>query len=808
MDAMNVDTCRLPRATAWTLASLALVLAVPASVRAQPVQVDVVAAGFSSAGGGGGRVFRFGQWTPIVVQVTTPGTEPLAIRLRCEAVDRDGDRIAFQSPAVVANPGVVRRAWFYAAFSPADMSRLPVLDVLDERGALITTATLPPIEPISNDAYLILDISARRLAALDLLRDDPMVINEPGHAGRRFLRPVVVARLPATDLPDKWFGLEAVDAVVWDQPDPGALEPAQLAALIDWVRNGGHLIVGLGDTGRLVGKTALGEILPVECGGPAVAVSRLPALYARFGVGREYSFASPLPLAPGRTRPDAVVLLRDRLPDNRPVDLLVQRQVGSGLVTSVAVPLGGLKRLSWLRGRDPFARQLFELTPIDEEFTEREAEASWTLGTRRLAGAALAAIDFRRAAGLRSLAAFGFVAAYILLATLGTWTWLRSHRLTHLNWVVFASFALVAAALSLGVVRLSRGFGSEVHVAAVVDLPGSVDEARMTAWVGYRSSQRELVDLAWPGTGSFIRPLSGGFDIRTGRYSTPSRYAAWPADGTLQRVLVRATLKQFEGCWRGPWRDDAGNPLRVTARLVVDRATGMLRPESWIRNELGAPIEHGVVLLIDPRLRELDGVPQRAAGLTWRNDRPQQENKYLGREVVPAAVNVLAVPVPRIEPNQRVDRLYQDEYARYLRNHQRWAKAARPDPEKEPMLPTLCSYQLGPWSGTLWAPGATTGSEAALLLASTRNLLLNGRSPTAFDQPAAAITTEGLLNVDITHWLTRGQAVLLLVVRRPPPVELTVNGQAGAVAATDGVTLYRVRVPVEYVGRSPTRKSE
>ncbi len=791
------------------LAGLSAAAAPAPLVVAQSIQADVVSVGFQASTGGARYAIRYGQWFPIVVQISSQGTTPETIRLRCEMTDRDGDRVAYVTENVVANPGSVRRVWCYAVASRGDSARTLRLDVLGEDGGLIGSTPLPQMEPIHNDARILLDISSKRVTAIDGLADPVSSINEATHPGRAHYRPIVVGTLPARDLPDRWFGLEAASVIFWDEPAPDELAPEQLRALIDWVRNGGRLVLGLGASSLRVQKSALAEIMPLVGTEVPVAVHRLPLLQQRYGLSRPTAFENPVLVAVGEPARDAIVTFRDRLPDNRPLNLIAMRCVGSGRVIAVAARLRDLKRLRWLGLRDPFIRQLVDLNPLDTDFMSKEVESAWTLGLRSLFSPIVSVTDFRRLASARTFAAFAFVAAYVLLATVGIWTWLRRHQLPHLNWVVFSIFAIAASAVSLATVRLAHGFRRQLHTYAFVDMTAGSPEARVRTYYGFKSPQRARVDFSAPGDGGFLRPLADGFHVSSARYATPSRYDAVPGNGRLRRVLVRATLKQFEGFWRGTLRDRVGAAVSIRGHLTADRATGELDATSWIENGLETPVLGGYLLYIDPRLRELDGVPFRVAGLTRRNDRPGMENKYWGSDTVPPAVNVLAVPIPAIRPGAKVSQLYQNEYRRYEARHQAWRQSIKPDPKSEPMLPTLHSVQLDTWTRSFGLLSTKmTPTDAAALLASTRNLYLNNETVKDFGSVGAPVTIDALPDLDVTHWLTRGQAVLLLIVESPGPAPLAIDGKTDRVHASGGRALYRVRLPIAYTGTPPARKKE
>ena len=143
----------------------------------------------------------------------------------------------------------------------------------------------------------------------------------PGWGNRNYYRSICIASLPARDLPDRWWGLEAVDVVVWDEPNPDSLSIAQLQALVRWVRNGGQLVLGVGPAGALIQKSALAEIMPLEFGQSAVEVSKLATFQSRY-TSSDSQTDTPIPLAVGTPTKDALVTFQDRLPDNNVCNLI------------------------------------------------------------------------------------------------------------------------------------------------------------------------------------------------------------------------------------------------------------------------------------------------------------------------------------------------------------------------------------------------------------------------------------------------------------------------------------------------------
>lgn len=776
-----------------TMAILLAGLVVGATARAQPVQGDVKSIGFQ-ANVQSRFVIREGRWIPIVVELQAAGSEHFSGALQVELSDLDGDRVSFVEPSVaVTGGGTLRRVWCYAVAHRRDTSRSISVDVVGEDGALVASLPVPAFELIGSETQVLLDVSERPVAELRALDAGSAYYYAQGWSERRVYRPTCVATLGTRDLPDRWIGLEAAQIVVWDDPNPELVSDAQLKALAEWVRNGGQLIVGVGAQWSKLRTSALADVLPYSGDKPSLETHLLPQFARRFTDAESTRFKNPLSVTSAELAPGATALLLDQAESGQVINLVAQRLVGSGRVLATAARLRDLFAATTTSA---FLHELVEVNPVSDKFRQNATNefAALRLGAPALATDILAGIEFRRQAGLRVLAAFAFVAAYILLSTFVSWGWLVRRKLTHASWTVFAAFAIVASLLSSGAVGMLRGVTSSVQSVSFVDLDDGAGSARASVFVGYKSPTRAALDLSLAGEGNFLRPLTSSGLGST--YQTPERYTA--TRGALDGVLLRATLKEFEGVWRGEHEG------RLRSRLVADRATGRLTDESWLQNELGQVIDGGYVLFIDPRLSGVGGaVPPRVSGLTKRTDR----SLYWGQSSVPPAVQVLAVPLGAMKPGDRLARPGQLMYAETDLLRQRFLAGAA-DARSEPMLPTLWSLQNGDWIGSLTniTGGRLDRTAAAALLASTTNLYLPNRiGDPDFEKFGAAVSVEGLMDLDITHWLVRGQAVVLLSVAGAPPLPLTVDGAPLAKSRLHGRSFYRIRVPLEYVGRPPTR---
>jgi hypothetical protein len=357
---------------------------------------------------------------------------------------------------------------------------------------------------------------------------------------------------------------------------------------------------------------------------------------------------------------------------------------------------------------------------------------------------------------------------------------------------------VAASVLSLGTVGALRSLSGGVRSVCILDLEAGSSAVRGRCLFGYRSPIRQRADLELPGEANFLRPLPRS-PRGASKYVTPARYVGLPTKAALNDVLMRATLKQVEGAWHGE--------LDGTIRgdLVVDRHTGRLTAGSWVANDLNVDLAGGYLLFIDPRQDET-GVPWRAAGLTTLYELGEEEGGTPDVTVVPPAINILAVYLPKIPAGSQANGLGQAAYQRIDENWVAWARN-RNRKRSEMLkggrdLPTLWHEQQG-WAAGLTVTGLLTGlgaPECSLLLASTRNYYLHNRGDD-FNAVGTPISTDGLPELDLTHWLVRGQAVLLAWAAAPGPPRLARSGKP--LESLAGLSVYRVRMPIYYTGQPP-----
>lgn len=788
---------------------------------AGPVVGKVEELGFPSAAGSTGRLIRAGQWFPVRVRLTMQGTGLYGRRLRLETRDLDGDRVAYLSPEItLASEGgqLSRRAWCYAVANA--LGELPrTIGVLDERERTVARLPLPQCDIVSSSDLVILDISDQRVSALDRLRSGAWTAGQQ-FAVHDYYRNVVIASMAARDLPDRWIGLEAADVIVWDLPNPEDLQRfSRIDALIDWVRNGGQLIVGVGaNWDAIQANPALAEIMPMRGPGTRDQLVRPDVFLSNFAVKawKQRELDSPIAVTTAELAPGAIRTLGEHGPRGS-IHLIAMCPVGSGRVVTTAASLRDLTE-SVPVDQDAFFGALLDLNRHTQRFKDSQTNLLNTMiqQDKYIYDDVTTPIAFGTTTALFGLLALVFVGGYIAIATIGSWAWLRTRKLTQYSWTAFAVLAVAGGVLSLGAVRAISAFAGGVRSFSVIDLEQGASVGRGYCWFGYRSPNRKTIEMSLPAANpdNYLRPLARGGGKLPNFYVTPARYTARPTKATLDDVLVRATLKQVEGHWSGEL------PGTIRGDLTVSRRTGELSPTSWIRNDLPFDLDGGYLFFVDPRQGDDFGVP-RAAGLTRPASvalSPALAARIDGEapDVAPAW-NILTVGVPRIPAGEQAARLGAKQYQDVAAAQSTWAARRRPKRAAMPTLLTLWHVQQH-WCGNTAGPPLDPPVRQTLL-ASMYSYFLNCKYTTKmdFDNADDAVVTDGLPRLDISHWLlggTRlgqrilpGQAVLICWTRDTGPARLHLKTgwqrEPQPLAAYRGLTIYRVRIPINYQGNPP-----
>jgi len=574
---------------------------------------DVVRVGYGVTNG---SVVRSGAWVPIVVDLQLQKQVSFDGLLRLRQFDRDGDIYVDQVPVHLSDTGAgaQQRYWLYTIASPrndrtnsfevellatetGDDSDATLVQVIS--GGVPVPAMVPPFRPesLSDDVYLILEISDVALGKIRNLLD-PKIVSE-------FDRPLAIAHGSPADLPSQWVGLEMVDCVVWEDADPTLLTPAQLQALIAWVEHGGRLVLAAGRTSDAVAQSAvLGPLLPVRVGQVGSA-REMPAVRRHLlGLGGEADagYARPVVFANCALAGDqsARQIVFEPALDST---MVAARNVGRGRLVFIAATIANLLD-------DPQADVRAFFQPLLELRTSAITDETANVTYVNLFRFLDREVGFYETGSLRLGLAILFAVAYVLLATLGAWKVLQSRDQLKQSWTALAVVAVIASILSLVGVQIVHGVGTDVRQMSVVDAKANQAAARATAYFGVKTATHSRLDFWLPSdyrletepaaTGCTLEPMLEPMESieRAMGFTDPGRYWLLPSTAEAHDVPIRATLKQFEGRWRGDLRGTLlSSVVAADVELLIpgELETSVVRvrgvtEDSWIENDLGVDL--------------------------------------------------------------------------------------------------------------------------------------------------------------------------------------------------------------------------
>jgi hypothetical protein len=298
-----------------------------------------------------GGHFKVGRWAPIQIRVDELATTPES-RVRVTVPDNDGvPTIAAQPVPSPEMPDGNSTASVYTNVGRMDSAIEVALDDRGKTSAKQTikagAATDPPVVELPATSELLVFIGPMPKKLLDSLRK---VNPTSGQVSRK-----AIGLSSVYDLPEQWYGYDAVDVVVLTAGGEGKTRQAELLAedetrlntLARWVELGGRLVIFCGgeDAETLFAEgMPLARLLP----GKLTRTVRLP------GTGRLENFAgSDVPVG-GRAAIIVPVLSElsgeTELYEGRPpnvLPLIVRQARGLGEIAFVGVDLTRAPLADW-----------------------------------------------------------------------------------------------------------------------------------------------------------------------------------------------------------------------------------------------------------------------------------------------------------------------------------------------------------------------------------------------------------------------------------------------------------------------------
>lgn len=594
-------------------------------------------------------LFRAGGIVPMRVKLTSNLADPTPVWVQWQVPNADGD-VGEYGRSLTLSPGQPAFTWLYAPIPPNDnLSSVWTVRVFEERDGdrrgEIGGRRFSPSDAQAQQADLaagmIAVVGDRRMSLEDLAATSNFRIPRPisGHEDTR-----LVSNLKPAQLPDRWFGLMAFEALAWagDNVPPIDLSIDQADAIREYVQRGGQLIISLPAAGNpwglgAIGQTQLEDLLPCRTSGvvprrdegvllsellPVMSKTRSLRKFIGNRAEPQFSIRVFKELGAG----DGGFNVIDNgfepmlaLSDGRVI--AVQKRVGFGRVTVVGIDLAdgrlasiGLPQADvfWNRilGRRADVPTLSELQDAEKaEMLARPVHDS----DRNLGSGMLFSnrINMETSAGVGLLLAFLLFIAYWAVAA-GSFFVLRMYKQARHAWVAFAlvagAFTLLAWA-SVGVIPKSMEVQHVTvldHIAQPPDATGALEQyQRALSFFSvylprYGStevsidSMREQRDLltSWTPPGDNIAPFPNTdvFQVDAARSMSTLNL---PSRSTTTQLQAN-WLGGVDPDWGGLLRVDPGNPLRV----VKNAAGAELSLAGSVISELPAQLKDVVVIWV------------------------------------------------------------------------------------------------------------------------------------------------------------------------------------------------------------------
>lgn len=530
----------------WLVVLAALVSAGPACGQVQGVLLDVQREYLGLA-----DYARLGAWTPVRLTLENQAAEPRQVLCRWLLEDADGDRVLAQR-RVTLDALSTQYAWLYGPVPVRSRPNVPwTIQVLnDDASVELARAEVP---------------AARMLAASD--RMIGIAGNQDfglsGYATEATTHEPItlVSGLSLSALPDRWYGLSAIDTLVWSRdggdPDDPLVSGAIEQALREWVRRGGHLIVVLPAYGQTWTGSGLADLLPVSSDQVRRIEGRPPswlgAIRSREVINVEMNVFD---VDPGK---GVDVIIRH---DNQPV--VIAKRYGFGRVTLIGLDLADRRFAQMGLPNGPFPiwhevlmwqAPVYEQARIDAEVASNRMSRPDQRTRVALGRFIPGRISMRGAAAPALLAAILVFGLYWFTAGPLSVIALKRKEAQRHSWVLFVGIVLCFSAVSwAGAWLMAPKRAAVSHftiLRANADSPAVHAHSWFSIYIPKFAKQSIELDpdhptnrhtLASPG-------LVAGLD-ETG-FLDPQTYTLDMASPRSVEVPFRSTAKQFEADYYG-----------------------------------------------------------------------------------------------------------------------------------------------------------------------------------------------------------------------------------------------------------------
>jgi hypothetical protein len=784
---------------------------------------------------GVGNAFRPGEVTAIQVSLTSGLDEAVPCWVQWEVPNAEGD-VGEYGRSVTLSPGTPALVWLYAPLPPhATRTTIWTIRVFEERDGRRR-------QELGGGQFSPADVNALghelERGMIAVVGRAKMRLDEYGNPWNRRANPPgaheetrIVSGILAQELPDRWEGLKAFEAVVWSDALPQQLRVDSANALREYVRRGGHLVITLPEAGNpwglgARGQTWLDDLLVQQAPrtDEGVMLSDLTSVLAKtdyLPIDIELSIRV---FKDAKRDFDAIDNGYEpliALPDDDGRVVVIQRVFGFGRITISGIDISSQQMASmriphadvfWNRvlGRRSDTPQPNELKAMDDEdprLLARGVANELVIGDSRLFKES---IDKSGSAGVGLMAALVLFIVYWIMAGPPGFFLLKQRGHVRHAWLAFAAAAGLFTALAWGGVRVLREHNIEFKHVTFLDhvtrppQSGAVDEPRFQRGICWGSlylpsygdvrvsiesdaPQRDLL-LTWaaPEKPPERFPNVDRYTVDVGRA---------PAD---YEIPVRATATQLYASWLGGLDPDWGGMPRVDPDdpIRVERdASGKPFLVGSIIHDLPGPLSNVLIIWVgNERARRrtyasgMDGaeLPYVPPTLDRGRDMLNGGHTWKGSEWYPG--ESFALPLPTTTGLGRT-RLDENIYKTYIQKEEG------------------DGFDLTGVGRSAVRLDRIRARNFMEMLSIYHQLTPPKYHRVGDKEPETAVMTRKLgRELDLSAWFTRPCLIVIGVLEdSPTPVPLRVDGRA---PASDGLTVVRWIYPLpldeaQVAGASP-----
>jgi len=576
-------------------------------------------------------LYKHGAWTPVYVAVKCNFEYRGSALLVTEAPDSDDVPVRYAVPIPRIPVGQVDWVIGYARPGGRDPTlAIHILKAREEYGLVPSSTQMAdsasaPNRGMDPSQFLFLSIGSRldgnKLPGFPagLMDENRNQLSISGNTARSLLANITALQ----QMPTSWFGYQGVDTVLLTTGDRTFMDglvserDGRKAALAEWVRRGGRIIVSVGKNGdQLAGAGELSDLLPVTPTGTAEAdINRMTWVDAG-STDEPLGGMTIARLNPKPNRPLKTLAKGPKLADGSDPPMVLGSSFGFGRVTIVAFDVDDKALTKW-KGRDGFWRELMNrsgqrlgpdtINAVGVQFGGRFQPYGDNAEDNQLTGLIQAMEKFPDV----PVISFGWVALFILIyiiivGPLDYWFLKRIVKRLEFTWITFPTIVLVVSAAAYYAAYALKGSSMRINKHDVVDIDLTSQQIMGRSWFTIFSPRIQNyqigaeptpptwsagapldVMVGWAGQSRYnsrqslfrrsydVRPKASGLEnVPIQVWSTKGFQCQWSASLKAEQPIIRSGLK------RSP--DGKGLIGSITSQLpdALENAVLIERPQT------------------------------------------------------------------------------------------------------------------------------------------------------------------------------------------------------------------------------------